>query len=726
MNIVKIFLASSIVEFEQERDKLAARIRGMNNALIKNGVYLELQLCEDWTHAWSQGRKQEEFNDLIRDCHFFFAIVGKKVGKATQEEIDVAFLQFRESGSLKQPRIIVFFQKTGEGEETPDADVFALQARVREAGQYDVSFSNVSEIYGEILTELFISDAVLNPEVLETNKKSHLAVLLKIRKNRGKIAKLSKGPITEDAEAELLVLYRENMVLTESELAEWGTLYEYAAFLHKRGYHAKAAEVGERLDAHYTAEDDADARAKLKKLLGDCYMSQGQHENAETRYRAALELYRELAERKEKKYRADVAETCEKLAEIMIQTFRYEAAERLYRESLEYCLGDAEKYAREIALSCHSLQKLMKPERNAETAILHRAEQTAVHCAVQRVRGQMGAVKENLRYWLETFPCPDTAAERMAQIEAKARELTKDAPEGYEPTLALSYLHTGMWLREHNQMESAETLICRALEICQKLAEKDAAFKPSCAASCNSLALMLNKTNRPIEAERHYQKAIQIERKLAEKDPTQFEHDLAVSYNNLALLFKDTTRYGEAELYHREALEMRRRLAKKDPMQFESDLASSYDNLAELFRDTARYEEAEPYYREALEMRRRLAKKDPMQFESDLASSCNNFASLLYQTARYGEAEQYCREALAIRRRLAKKDPEQFEPDLAASCFNYGLLLMDQKSTLTDALACFNEAVALLEKYPHYEKKLNDALQNRSFCQQEIWKGDKA
>ena len=728
MNIVKIFLASSIVEFEQERDKLAARIRGLNNKYVNNDIYFQLDICEDYSDALTHGRKQEEYNDLIRECHFFFALIGANVGQFTLEEINVAREQFKKNGSALSPKIVVFFQKLPT--EAQSAEVIRLKDELRES--YPPEFEHVSEVTRDIYFELADGGAFFDAAALEAGRVEHGRLLARIAENRQKIKALKKsshGEITEENQYDLAPLYQENAELAKAALSDWEEIYDCAFFWHKLGYHLKAIKAGADLEAfkaRYVPDEEPDDRAALQNLLGDCYAALERYEDAETRYRAALEIYRPLAEAEPDEYSPDLAETCVKLAEICAKTYRFEAAERLYREALACYLRDWEAYAAEIAEACRAALGVMGQEldgasdvwridvRRAEEAeILRTAEEAFAaywECGEEATE-EAEAARDKLSHWLDAFPCPDTAAALMTKIEAKAWELTQDTPEDYKRALSKICFSEANWLRVHNHMEPAETLARKSLEICRELQEND-----NIAASCNLLATILSYINRPNETEQHYQESIEIVRKLAQQDPTAFEPALAINYNNLANLLYQTKRYAEAEKRHRKALEIQRKLARQDPTQFEPGLARSCYNLANLLRNMKRYGEAEIFCREALKIRRKLARQDPATFDPALAMSCSNMANLLRHTGRHEEAEEFFREALEIYRRLAAQDPAQFEPDLASTCYNYGALLLYGKGEPATALAYFDEAIALLEKYPHYENLLNDAKRARRDC----------
>lgn len=106
MEIVKLFLASSVVEFEEERRELGDFIGLLNNIFIKEDRYIELIMCEDLSNSIAQSRKQEEYNQHIRESQYFCIILGERVGEYTIEEFHVAVEEFQKKG---KPHIIVCF-----------------------------------------------------------------------------------------------------------------------------------------------------------------------------------------------------------------------------------------------------------------------------------------------------------------------------------------------------------------------------------------------------------------------------------------------------------------------------------------------------------------------------------------------------------------------------------------------------------------------------------------
>ncbi|PYJ70272.1 MAG: hypothetical protein DME76_06060 [Verrucomicrobia bacterium] len=65
MKTKKIFLASSS-ELKEDRQEFESFVSRQNNDWIRQGVYLELVIWEDFFDAISQTRLQDEYNKAVR------------------------------------------------------------------------------------------------------------------------------------------------------------------------------------------------------------------------------------------------------------------------------------------------------------------------------------------------------------------------------------------------------------------------------------------------------------------------------------------------------------------------------------------------------------------------------------------------------------------------------------------------------------------------------------
>ena len=132
MHRIRVFLASSITEFSQERMLLGDFVRMLNDILVDRDVYIQLGKSEDITNAIDLFRKQNQYNEVIRKSDYFFMLIGNAVGAYTMEEYETA------CRSDKKGMRILFREESGAGEETdrpeglPDAGTVMTPAGFRE------------------------------------------------------------------------------------------------------------------------------------------------------------------------------------------------------------------------------------------------------------------------------------------------------------------------------------------------------------------------------------------------------------------------------------------------------------------------------------------------------------------------------------------------------------------------------------------------------------------
>lgn len=150
MKFIKIFVASSIVEFKSERDELGEFIGLVNNTFVKVGTYIELVMCEHLSNALALKRKQDEYDQYIRESQYFCILLGKSAGDYTMEEFYVAQEQFQETGL---PRILVYFSKVPD-QTAPDKDIEEFQKYLAENGYDYLEFSCLEQVKQDILQHL--------------------------------------------------------------------------------------------------------------------------------------------------------------------------------------------------------------------------------------------------------------------------------------------------------------------------------------------------------------------------------------------------------------------------------------------------------------------------------------------------------------------------------------------------------------------------------------------
>lgn len=102
MKKIKIFLASSIKEFADERMSLKNFTRQMENVLVDHDIAVKMFICEFADNSVADGKKQDDFSREIDDSDIVFFLAGKRFGEFTLEEYNYALetLRKRSSGTI--------------------------------------------------------------------------------------------------------------------------------------------------------------------------------------------------------------------------------------------------------------------------------------------------------------------------------------------------------------------------------------------------------------------------------------------------------------------------------------------------------------------------------------------------------------------------------------------------------------------------------------------------
>ncbi|MBR0087203.1 MAG: tetratricopeptide repeat protein [Lachnospiraceae bacterium] len=667
MNYIKIFLASSIVEFEHERTSLKEYISTLNDIYIRRGVYFEFQLCENLSNAVALGRKQDEYNAFIREAQYFYILIGKKAGDYTIEEFDVALKAFRESGS---PKIYTYFLTLPEGQSAEESTLQFMQRMDRELGHYYTTFSHIDAVKLNLLLEICRDPLAGGQVKLEDGK----AIL-----DGKSVLSIENVPVYSKNET-IQKLLKEKRELEEEYSALMGMPESDAVIRMRLSNSSKRNEITEQL---HTLEMDVLGLCRTmseKRQLGQSinwrerkaleYIDAGNYE-------AAVEILKDPVWKEEVR--------------------QAEERKRLAKELNEQADADIREY---ISGQRTRIQTIRSTGINAEKA----REITGIYEEIS-VLAEDNQLDMDVLYDYTSFLDDQNQFTKGIQVVEKLYKWYEQKAGVTEQEKARLFNLMGNLYSDNRNFSSAETAYRKTLEIYSRLAQEDpAAYEPNVVMTCNNLAILLKNTGRFKESEESYRKALEIYSHLAQEEPAAYDPAVATICNNLANLLSDTGRFKEAEEFYRKALEIRTRLAQENPAAYESDVAMTCNNLALLLSDTGRFKEAEEFCRKALEIHTRLAQEDPAAYEPNVAMTCNNLAILLKNTGHFKEAEEFYRKALEIYSRLAQEDPAAYEPDVATTCSNLALLLVDT-GFLQEAKELLQKVYQIYIKYPHYADK---------------------
>lgn len=145
METIQIFIVSSS-ELQQDRRDFKAFLGRRNDRDHKRGIYLKSEQWEYFQDTVSKTRKQDDYNQRIKECQIVICLFYTKAGKYSQEEFDTALTHFKETGS---PLIYTYFK---DGAPKPDPkdqltlDLVDFKKRLSDLGHFYTSYSNIDDL----------------------------------------------------------------------------------------------------------------------------------------------------------------------------------------------------------------------------------------------------------------------------------------------------------------------------------------------------------------------------------------------------------------------------------------------------------------------------------------------------------------------------------------------------------------------------------------------------
>ena len=142
---IKIFLASS-AELKEEREQFEIFIHRENQQLYKKGVFIELELWENFIDAMSKTRLQDEYNTVVKNSDIFVSLFFTKVGKYTLEEFEAAFGQFKKTG---KPLVYTYFKNAPiDAEEITDEiqSLLDFRKKLKDLGHFRTIYKNIDDL----------------------------------------------------------------------------------------------------------------------------------------------------------------------------------------------------------------------------------------------------------------------------------------------------------------------------------------------------------------------------------------------------------------------------------------------------------------------------------------------------------------------------------------------------------------------------------------------------
>lgn len=570
MKTIKIFLASS-EELAQDRKEFGNLIRRLDDIYQKRGIHIQLLAWEDLDMAYNDRRKQEEYNDVIRQCHVFIALFYKQAGKYTREEIEVARV---ERQIRKVPHIIIYCRDLKNGDvESKELSEFKRHLDT-ELGHFWGHYGSGDKLHLDFVmwlqrTELEDKDALK----VEDGKVTFEGI---------PIASMSQLPYVACNKSYQRM--KEKMETLQTEIEKMRQAIEQCP-----GVDALKELLQQKLDEYNQLKKDFNQQ---QQALFDTAkrISEMQIEKISLTLRRAIEAFDEGNVERANTLLDEIADEAEH------HLNHLEQQQHLVHQDIKAFILQAKTVMADTSLP-------ITERINKTTAIYAKSEEWA----------EKSLLPENLyNSLLSDYGCflLDYAYFEKAKSILLRLISNQEKIEGKDSLLtAWSYNNIGIAFYSLGEYSQALDYYTKALEIRKK---KLGINHPDTANSYNRIGMVYNSLGNIEKTIEYYFKAMEIRENVLGK-----EHpDTAGSYNNVGNMCYQQGQYSDALDYYYKALKIRENRLGEGHF----DTASSYSNIGMVYSDMGEYEKAIDYYSKALEIRKReLGPRHP-----DTAKSYNN------------------------------------------------------------------------------------------------------
>ena len=668
MKTVKIFLASSVVELEHDRNAIGNFVRALREIYDARGVKMDLYDCTYENQAMTSGRKQDEHNEHARQSDIFLALFYNKAGKFTVEEFHEAYKQLQNTGA---PAILVCFRE-GEGYAPRDSLLAFRDELEEELEQHTITYTDIDSVSLKVLLQM----QRMNLDVPIKVEESMITVGGTPVLTLENIPMWAKNTDFQSLNEQYQVCEREYL---EAKVNK-ADLQVLVRAKKKRDEIRDALNQLEQ-DLFSIAIDmdrqENDRNLTMRQRMADKLMAQGDSQSANMVLSTQdiekdIDRTDALAQHTDKQYEQYVQEYLQKiriLKTMVRDPSRFDQIEACFEKAVAL---EKRRNLKKIAMWEYVVYLYNQHDYSQAISLTERYLQ---YVELDGDKSQIANAANLLGILYKNTNCMDKAEQKYIWVKEMQEQLAAENPSVYQPYLVNICNNLGNLYSDTNRMDKAEQEYLRAKEICERLAaENPSTYLSDLAMSCNNLGVLYKNTNRVDKAEQESLRAKEIREQLAAENPSAYQPDLASTCNNLGNLYRGTNRMELAEQEYLRAKEIYEQLTAENPSAFQPYLATSCNNLGNLYADTNRLELAEQEYLRAKEIYERLAAENPLAYQPDLAMSCNNLGILYADTNRMDKAEQEYLRAKEIREQLAAEHPSTYLSDLASTCNNLGAL----------------------------------------------------
>ena len=558
MKEIKVFLASS-EELKYDRLAFSDLIRKLDNIYEKRGIRIKLFQWEDFDAAYNDKRKQDEYNEYIKQSDLFLALFRTKAGKFTVEEFELARNEHREKGSPK-PHVYCRDLEQGETEDKTLTDFKKML--FDEMGHFFARYKNEDGLNLHFVMQLQLFENSRSEQV-ETD---------------GNLITFCGEPIAKTDNIDFFAKNKDFIRMRE-DLKDLNADIED---LRLRQASAPEDEnlknrIQEKLNKRNALQEEFEHyRKQILNIERRIIELQGQEINEAVK--RAMEAF---AEGEVNKADIILSEATQGVAQRREEYIEHRKTGEQMRKNL---LADIDALLLKAETVLSNTEKDIE-ERISEALNAYReADKTAkeIDCPAEKyikLLNEYGIFLYKYAYYEESI-----------EVNLRFIRLSEET-NGQNGLTAGSYGNIGLVYRNLGDYNKALDYYFKALEIRKDvLGEKH----PNTAGTYGNIGVVYHNLEDYDKVLEFYNKALEIDKDVLGEN----HHDTAISYNNIGVVYDELGDYDKALEYHNKALEIKKEVLGEK----HASTAMSYNNIGNVYDDLGDYDKALEYHNKALEI----------------------------------------------------------------------------------------------------------------------------
>ena len=730
---IYIFIGSSITEFAAERMELENFIHRLSNDFEdKYNTRIIPVVCEAFDTAMALTRKQDEYNEAIKNSDMCFFLFYTRAGEYTVEEFRKAVETFRQNN---RPKVYVYFKQLQPGTSVE-------QSLTDFMGEVDKTYKHFYSTFAYLDTVKLC--LLLN---IKLNAMDYLPIDVADGKCRvGGIAMqdIDLAKVTEFANSKDLKALQDELAQTEEKYLRMKPIYlkggvdddfykEYAKVAARREKLKKdleelrkatfelmlninrnfaAGEISPRMKEAHRLLELGDKESCVKLLTEDENKNEYRNKLQEAKRleKLATENRKNIARDyiREQRFAISVLKTMYSYAK------RHEEIDRIYRE----IVAEAEENVVELDVLYDYAYFLWRQNQyNAALCYAEKLQNYYNDDMIKVSKVDIAKLNNVLGILYRNTQKLDKAEYCYLKSIKIVKKLITACSTTYEPELARSYNNLSILYRNTQRLVESEKILKKAICIYKRLVETNfTKYRPILAVNYNNLGGLYFRMHDCKRAEEYYKKALKIREQLSTTNSIGYEPDLATSYNNLGDLYCYIHKFDKAEEYLKNALRIRECLACANPEAYEPKLAITYNSIGNLYMNIQQFSKARQFFNKAINLLERLASINPTVYSKNLSDGYHNISELYKNTNQLSKAKKYSEKALSIREQLAKLNFDACKQDLARSYNILGTIhknlqkFSDAETYFIKSLELRKQLVTVIPK--PYEQDLAESYSN--------------